>query len=114
MHAQKELRLSERIEMLSKTFKKDQELHIVRDLQDALDKIRAILKPLYKQKIRDFPDFKMLKHERLEVGYADFAAFLAKHAVKYMESMEVISDEENFDGNRMYSGSKASSRKVRL
>ena len=115
MHAQKEQRLQERIEMLSKTFEKDQELNIVRDLQEALDKIRAITKPVYNQKIRDCPDFRILKNERLEVTYVDFVTYLAKQAIRYMDKLEALSDNEdgeNTDLNRHISPSKSSSKNV--
>lgn len=91
---QKEQRLQERIDMLS-THSGYKDLHIVRDLQGALDKIRAITKPIYDQKVRDFPDFSPLKSERLEVMYADFTVFLAKQAIVYFNKLEDVNYKED-------------------
>ena len=51
INKQKEQRLQERIDLLSKTYDTGKDLYIVRDLQGALDKIRSITKPIYTQKI---------------------------------------------------------------
>ena len=90
MHRQKEQRLQERIDLLSKNYDCERDLNIIRDLQGALDKIRAITKPIYNQKIRDFPDFQQVKNERLEVTYTDFAVFLAKQAIQYFDKLEDV------------------------
>ncbi|CAI2362018.1 unnamed protein product [Moneuplotes crassus] len=88
IHKQKEGRLQERIDLLSKTYDTGKDLYIVRDLQGALDKIRAITKPIYSSKIRNFPDFEQLQNERLEVVYADFVVFLAKQAIGFLDKLE--------------------------
>jgi hypothetical protein len=92
MHRQKEQRLQERIDLLSQT-PGDRDLNIVRDLQLTLDKIRSITKPIYDQKVRDFPDFEPLKSERLEVMYTDFVVFLARQASSLMRKLEDIDYE---------------------
>jgi len=92
MNRQKELRMQERIDLLSKTAG-DRDLNIVRDLQFSLDKIRSITKPIYSQHIRDYPDFQPLQNERLEVTYSDFAVFLAKQATSYMHKLENFEQE---------------------
>ena len=94
MHSQKEQRLQERINLLSNHYGGEKDLRIVRTLQEALDKIRALTKPIYTQKIRDFPDFQILKNDRLEVTYVDFTAFLAKQAIAYMNKLEEYEPED--------------------
>lgn len=111
MFSQKEQRFQERISLLSSHYGGENNLKIVRSLQEGLDKIRALTKPIYTHKIRDFPDFQPLKNDRLEVTYVDFVAFLAKQAINYMNKLEEIEPdeepryqiEEDEDINRPYS-----------
>lgn len=109
MSLQKEQRFQERIALLSNHYGGENNLKIIRSLQDGLDKIRALTKPIYTHKIRDFPDFQPLKNDRLEVTYVDFVTFLAKQTINYMNKLEEIdADEDQYevdddDINRAYS-----------
>lgn len=51
------------------------------------------------KKFRDFPDFEQIKNERLEVMYADFAVFLAKQAIVFLNRLET----PDYNDNDLYS-----------